>query len=55
MNGYPTYWITYATIIRLFLDKKVLLENIAKYNTSKLFYTSDSTSINEFDNSILFS
>lgn len=55
MNGYPTYWITYATIIRLFLDKKVLLENIAKYNTSKLFYISDSTSIDEFDNSILFS
>ena len=49
MNGYPTYWITYATIIRLFLDKKVLLENIAKYDTSKLFYTS-----NEFELSILF-
>lgn len=50
MNGYPTYWITYATIIRLFLDKKVLLENIAKYNNYELFYSSDTN----FNNSILF-
>ena len=50
MNGYPTYWITYATILRLFLDKKVLLQNIATYNNFELFYDSNE----QFNDSILF-
>lgn len=42
MNGYPTYWITYATIIRLFLDKKTLLQKIGIYDQNVLFYKSNS-------------
>lgn len=41
MNGYPTYWITYATIIRLFEDKKSLLQKIAIYDQNNLFYQAD--------------
>lgn len=51
LNGYPIYWITYSTIIRLFLDKGNVLEKIAtiKVDDNNIFYTST-----DFNSSVLF-